>query len=151
MSKGKIQEAFLHWDYSEPWGFSSPQKWGEGQCKGPTPRSGLMIRKSWTYHNTWQKNHQDTYAKGDPWTCPTVQKNKLHPLHEPPQNLEKLKLRVTFLVTEIKAKYPEQTMKQPEWVKWNVGQRPKPKNQTNEQWWLRKTKLSWITEESVDI
>lgn len=92
----------------------SPQKSGEGKAKGLTPRLSPKMRKNWTSQDTWPKNRQDTYAQGDPLNSPHCAKNKPHLLHEPPQNLEKLKLRVTFLVTEIKAKYPEQTMKQSE-------------------------------------
>lgn len=49
----------------------------------------------------------------EPMTLPHPTKNNLHLLPEPPHNLERLKFKVTFPVTEIKAKYPEQTMKQP--------------------------------------
>lgn len=123
-----------------PEGSDCPQKWekwGIGQ-----PRFSLMMREL----NSC-KSIRAPALNRTLWPSPSS-KNKLHLLHEPPQNLERLKCKVTFPVTEIKVKYPEQTMKQLQWAKWNVGRRLKPKNQTTEWRWLWRKKLSWITGES---
>lgn len=97
MSKGKNLGSIL--DCNEitlsPERFGSPQKWGWGQHRGTEqPRPGLPVRVQLL------ENHQGTCANGDPLD-PTPPNDS--PLLWEPTRLERLKFKVTFTVTEMKA------------------------------------------------
>lgn len=112
MSKSKIQEAFLHRDYSEPWGLALPKSGGRARQRDWLQGSAPRWERAEPLRTPDRRTVRTPMLKEPSELAPLCKKP--HLLHEPPQNLEKLKLRVPFLVTEIKAKYPEQTMKQPE-------------------------------------
>lgn len=111
------QHPCLHWDYSEPRRTGlSPKVGGRAMQRNSNATLGLVMREL-NYGR-----YVRACAKWDRWPWPILQRR------QPPHNLERLKCKVPFPVAEIKAKYPEQTMKQPKWVKWNVGQTKTPKS-----------------------
>lgn len=101
---GKCQKAksrkhsCLQWDYSEPWRIWLSIRVGEGQHRRREHRRlGLLMRElnSWRHIRTPVQNRT-------PDLTPSLKNNNLHLLHEPPHNLERLKFKVAFPVTEIR-------------------------------------------------